>query len=413
MAPTPTFTPTFAINEHEVDISGLERVARASANELAYEGSLAVRSERLLGIGLATEVTILAEGDSWFNLPDISGLVPNTLIDLLALKSPINNIAHWGDTLLQIVLAAEYNAHLSSGKIKHFLVSAGGNDALGGGISKYIRQRVSGQDLTNAALYVRPSYYKMAADLEGVYRGFLTAVSKLSPGTEVIVHGYDYCLPRREGQWLGEPLAFRGFDPVFQREFQRAIVRLLVDDLNIRLKRIAGALPNVRYVNLRGTLGENDWWDELHANEGGAQKLAARFEPLLPGIARTNRARESGGTEKGHAEKTRLGEADGASGKSVNIAEKSAPSLMSAAGGITRSSVDEADAVGVSRWFVSALHILTTMVTRNSICWRSECRATPVYHRLEIACRGALQDNTGVDDRAVALHSLKGVAERL
>ena len=295
VAPTPTFTPTFAINEHEVDISGLERVARASANELAYEGSLAVRSERLLGIGLATEVTILAEGDSWFNLPDISGLVPNTLIDLLALKSPINNIAHWGDTLLQIVLAAEYNAHLSSGKIKHFLVSAGGNDALGGGeLSKYIRQRVSGDnDPTNAPLYVRPSYYKMAADLEGVYRGFLTAVSKLSPGTEVIVHGYDYCLPRREGQWLGEPLAFRGFDPVFQREFARAIVRLLVDDLNIRLKRIAGSLPNVRYVNLRGTLGENDWWDELHANEGGAQKLAARFEPLLPGVARarTGRAR--------------------------------------------------------------------------------------------------------------------------
>ena len=52
---------------------------------------------------------------------------------------------------------------------------------------------------------------------------------------------------------------------------------------------------------------------------------------------------------------------------------------MLAARGITRSSVDEADAVGVSRWFVSALHILTTMVTRNSICWRSECRATPAY----------------------------------
>ena len=35
------------------------------------------------------------------------------------------------------------------------------------------------------------------------------------------------------------------------------------------------------------------------------------------------------------------------------------------------------------------------------------------YRNSEIACRGALEDDACIDDRAVALHSLEGVAERL
>ena len=290
---TPSFAPVFIINELAVDIAGLERVARSSATELAYRASEGIRTQRLRSTrSVAPNGTIIAEGNSWFNLPDIAGLVPPTLVDILAATRPIDNIAHWGDTLAQMVMAGEYAPYLATGKVEHFLFSAGGNDALGGGnLAAYIRQRESGDnDPANAPLYVKPSYYAMADGVEAVYRALLSNVRTLSPSTVVVIHGYDYCLPRKEGSWLGGPLRFRGFDPVFQRDFARAIVRVLVDDFNIRLERLASSFVNVEYVDLRGAADEDEWWDELHPKRAAAKKYAQRIGDRLGASSRGARA---------------------------------------------------------------------------------------------------------------------------
>ena len=285
-----SFSPRFALDETAVDITGIERAARASATELAYQASLSVRTVRFGALAAAMDAMaaparpLLAEGDSWFNLPDLP-LVPPTLVDDLAASYSIANIAHWGDTLEEVVASGEATSRLAKGQFDYFLISAGGNDVLGGGhLQDFIRQRTSGDnDVNNAPLYIQENYYQRAAEIERVYGGFVRQAAKVSPKTKIFIHGYDYCLPRQGGHWLGEPLRFRGFDPFGNRDMARAIIRVLVDDFNTRLKRLALSIPNVVHVDLRNTVQEGDWWDELHPGDAAAQRLAALFKAAIGG----------------------------------------------------------------------------------------------------------------------------------
>src|SRR5207244_2576468 len=45
--------------------------------------------------------------------------------------------------------------------------------------------------------------------------------------------------------------------------------------------RLAAAMPNVFHVDLRSTVQEGDWWDELHPGGAAAQRLAALFRAAI------------------------------------------------------------------------------------------------------------------------------------
>jgi hypothetical protein len=280
------FVPRLVINPAAVDVSGRESLAHEIGNDLGYKATEVARVARLVAGGApAPNGTIVAEGDSWFNLPDIEFpiKVPPTLMDFLAQRHPINNIAHWGDTMTQMIAAGEYLSFLTTGNVKFLLFSAGGNEALGGGqLAKFLHQRHSGdKDPNNAPLYINPLFDKQIEDILFLYGLLVENVRQLSPNTILVVHGYDYCLPVPRGASLGSALESRGFLPTDHRDLCRAIIREMLDRYNKRLKQLAdGSGGQVRYAKLLGTV-KNSWWDEIHPDAAAAKKLAAKVETLL------------------------------------------------------------------------------------------------------------------------------------
>jgi hypothetical protein len=81
-------------------------------------------------------IKIVAEGDSWFRLPEIPGIFllprmfPKATASQLQRRPGFNvkNIAHWGDTLNQMYQRKEYLNAIDSFQPQYFLLSAGGND---------------------------------------------------------------------------------------------------------------------------------------------------------------------------------------------------------------------------------------------------------------------------------------------
>jgi hypothetical protein len=59
---------------------------------------------------------------------------------------------------------------------------------------------------------------------------------------------------------------------------QKAIAREMVDRLNTRLLNLANQSPRVSYVNVRGTVTDKRWHDELHPIDAGYGDVAKKIE---------------------------------------------------------------------------------------------------------------------------------------
>jgi lysophospholipase L1-like esterase len=267
-------------------VTGVEDSARAIGASLGYEASKVAKRRKTKDViamamaAAAADGSIIAEGDSWFNLPS---LWPRTMLDFLQEKHPLINLAMWGDEMGEMLLKGEYIAKLHAGKVKYLLFSGGGNDVLGGkDFRSFLRLYDPFHDGPEfAAYYVREEFYANLDVVEGLYRTLIDVVRKASPGTVLVVHGYDYAIPKRDGQWLGRPMAIMGLHPVDRKEICRAIIRLMIDQFNARLAQLADEFSNVRYVKLVGTVKANEWFDELHAMEAATRRMATRLAGVL------------------------------------------------------------------------------------------------------------------------------------
>lgn len=70
----------------------------------------------------------------------------------------------------------------------------------------------------------------------------------------------------------------------------------------MRLGRLATQFANVRYINLRGTTHENEWWDELHPESSAAERMAKIFAAEL-NIVVSAAAPKTGRRRKAQAKK--------------------------------------------------------------------------------------------------------------
>jgi lysophospholipase L1-like esterase len=219
--------------------------------------------------------------------------MPPTLIDLLQETNgyPINNMAHWGDTLTEMILAGQFWPPLISGQSDTFLFSGGGNDVLGGegGIARFLRLfDVDHTKPSDAAYYIKPEFYDNLKLILQNYEQLIQRVHVRAPDVIMLGHGYDYAIPRSTGPWIGNGMLFVGLDPTFQSDLCQAIVRIMIDAFNSGLAAFATTYSNYRYVNLRGTIGKDEWRDELHPTADGAAKTAARFDDVLRKLPKSN-----------------------------------------------------------------------------------------------------------------------------
>ena len=276
------------LNRKMVDIKGVEQTAIQSAESLLRDASKAIKQApkmpSLIASATSTEFKIVAEGDSWFNLPAIC---PDTAVDQLQdLGRRISNIARWGDTFQDIVTSREHLAAVRPKRVRVLLFSAGGNDALGNAnFQPYLRLFNPGHtDPDNVGRYIKPQFRKDMRALVGEIADEARRVRTVNAKVEVFVHGYDYAIPRTNGRWLGGPLEERGFfqSNTVQRNLSRAIMRKMVDIYNGLLAAEAASLPYLHYVDLRGTVGaRSNWIDELHAKTPAAGRLARKLDAAL------------------------------------------------------------------------------------------------------------------------------------
>ena len=243
---------------------------------------------------------MVSEGNSWFQFP----LFLEDVIDQLGDKYCIWSVDAAGDTLDNMVSRfPEYLTALKDyeGKAKAFLFSGGGNDLVGEDrdgrsiLEKVVNMYKKGKD---ARWHVETAEYRKTLNtIEGYYREVLRRVAESQSGLPVLIHGYDYAIPgpapnewRKPAwagvdQWLGRALRARN---IVDHPLQRGIIKLMIDDLNEMQMRLCGngaagadKFKNAYHVDIRGTLKDREWADELHPTDAGFVKVGARFRTVL------------------------------------------------------------------------------------------------------------------------------------
>lgn len=291
--PSNPFDFTIGLNRAAVDVEGVEKSSKL-ADALIHDASIG-RDQKMRAVAppkaFDRKIPIVAEGDSWFRLPPL--VMPPTLIDVLqqAKGYPIDNMAHWGDTLTGMILAGQFWPPLISGQSDTFLFSAGGNDVLGGsgGIARFLNLFDVGHTKpSDAAYYVKQEFYDNLKQIIGNYESLIQRVHVRAPHVIMLGHGYDYAIPRTAGPWIGNGMMFVGLDPTFRADLCQAIVRIMIDAFNNALAAFATTYSNYRYVDLRGAIGKNQWRDELHPTADGAAKTAARFDKALGNLPKSD-----------------------------------------------------------------------------------------------------------------------------
>ena len=275
------FAPAIKLNYAHVDTGG-KQLSPEETSKL-YERATQARDKKPDGkkpasspeaAAAAPLVKVLAEGNSWFNLPDI--LMPKDAIDILSRTHNVVSVAKWGDTMENMLAQKQYVQKLRSGNFRHFLFSGGGNDVLGS-IDKYVKTRSPGDtDPANAPGYVKPSF---ATKVKSIMAGYETLADDVRGAagsrTVLYIHGYANAIPKKNGPYLGRPLEALGFDPSVVGPLCKAIVAHMVAMFNAALQTFAASRANIVYVDLRPKVTGTDWnTDEIHPKESGAKKVS-------------------------------------------------------------------------------------------------------------------------------------------
>jgi hypothetical protein len=206
-----------------------------------------------------TGLKAVDEGDSWFQYPFLLDDVIDHLFDPWAIYS----CSAAGDLLKDIARQDEIVSAVLSEKPDILLLSAGGNDVLGGGaLQTHLLPFKAGRA---PADYVKPSFDDLLASSMALYGDIIEKA--LSAGAKrVVCHGYDYAIPKK-GRWLGRPMAALG---IVDNDLQRRIVAELIDRFRAGLVKMAGTFPrHVIAVDTRNSVPVGQWHDELHPTSAG------------------------------------------------------------------------------------------------------------------------------------------------
>lgn len=234
---------------------------------------------------------ILAEGDSWFDypVPFFGGSIVPRLEHRIGV--PILNLAEAGDEvrfMMGVDQRETLQIHLSTGcptggPWDVLLFSGGGNDIVGNPMALWIRDY---QASMAPADHVHAARFGAALDLiRAGYEDLIALRDKLSPGTHLVFHNYDYPIPDGRGicgigPWLKPALDLHKF----QSEAKGiAVVKAMLQRFAEMLDTVAGAHSNVTVIHTQGTLEitKASWHNELHPSKAGFNQIADLFRETL------------------------------------------------------------------------------------------------------------------------------------
>jgi hypothetical protein len=268
-----------------------------------YKATLVIMKQRgVRGLGVkppvagptpkveAAPLQVFAEGDSWFDYPvPFHGDVISRLEDLVGI--PILNLAKAGDEVRYMlgteerrVITEQFtNGCPAGGPWDAMLFSGGGNDIVGTPLVLWLREFDSSQPPHHQIDHTR--FASLLAIVRAGYDDLIALRDKLSPGTHLFFHGYDFAIPDgrgvcSHGPWLKPSLDMRGVPSLATGT---AIVRELLLQFAQMLQALALAHQRVSLVNTQGTLPvvASSWHNELHPSRLGFRDVAKVFHQAL------------------------------------------------------------------------------------------------------------------------------------
>lgn len=228
-------------------------------------------------------VRIVEEGDSWTQYP----IALQDIADWVAREYAVYSLGAPGDTVDGIVLDGEFERAIGDEQPDAFLLSAGGNDLLGGGrLGSILLDHIHGarpEDLIDA-----DAFDPILTRILRQFRAIVERALSLKPDLKIFIHGYDYARPVAGGRWLGRPLAARHIP----MDLGRDVIKGVVDRFNAEIAKFAADFPRTVYhIDVRGRVGPhaNSWRDELHPENAGFQRIATPFIAEIGKIAEIRR----------------------------------------------------------------------------------------------------------------------------
>ena len=220
--------------------------------------------------------SVVAEGDSWFNLPAF--FRPPAIADWIKLnrRFHMKNIAYWGHTIAEILDRREYMETIERIRPDFFMFCGGGND-LQIGLSKhsylhpYHPERSHDDYLTEAG----------NAGLTKIMEAYVRILSEITnefPTTRVLCHGYDFPRPLvGQGKYIGRH--FRKLN--IPDGEMNSIVTSILNRFNDVIIETIEPLDMVEFVNLRHGTDDFTWYDDMHPDREGFRALAKKFEDTM------------------------------------------------------------------------------------------------------------------------------------
>jgi lysophospholipase L1-like esterase len=228
----------------------------------------------------------VAEGDSWFQYP----ILVRDILDHLYRLYAVCSFSEAGDTLENYMKKREYLPALNREKADFFLVSGGGNDILGEQFRGSLRETPDANDNTPRR-YLNETFFNKLDKLQDWYIEMFAELLNTHPQIHILTHSYDYIIPvnttaePKKTSWLGKYMIEKKIEPQAERE---QLISFMVDQFNDRLQVAAQRFPNrISYIDVRGLVPRDSWFDEIHPTNSGFQLVADKF------IAEIERLRKS------------------------------------------------------------------------------------------------------------------------
>lgn len=262
----------------------------------AHQAKIAKRRMMLTATasGGPTPLSLIAQGDSWFDYP-LPILAPSDVIAHLLsmpLSPTILSLAHYGEAAEDMLglrklrmLKEQLEDVEHNGAFDAILFSGGGNDLVGDQFRLWINDSTTVAG--DAAKALRED---RTADILGVvqaaYEDLAAMRDKIAAeqhrSIPIFVHAYDYAIPSGigvcgVGPWIKPGLDDHGWDP----EVGQRIVRSLLVEFNERLTSFAANTADFVVVPTQGTLSASQWANELHPTPDGFAAITAKFVTAL------------------------------------------------------------------------------------------------------------------------------------
>jgi hypothetical protein len=238
---------------------------------------------------------LISEGDSWFSYP-LRPNVINVLDTRAQRRISLLRLERSGEELLTILSGKQKDKlrrQLKRYPVQALLLSGGGNDIVDRNLLPLLREKEPASRTWESCIK-KGRVKSRLLQLKLAYQELIDIRDDVNEDCMIYTHGYDHAIPTGKGVKIGPIKLGPWLKPYLDRRKindpmdQRNVIRWLIDSFNEMQIGLAAANPKVVFVDCRGTLGENDWHNELHPHAAGFRSVGALFSAKLdtqfPGV---------------------------------------------------------------------------------------------------------------------------------